>query len=499
MSTKRLLVASSLAVLVAAGVAVALSVGGSKSKPGSTASSTTTSANDPEGPTGASASKRPNIVLITSDDQTSEEMQSMKLTQRLIGRRGTTFNRQYNNWPLCCPSRATHLTGQYAHNHDVLGNYPPKGGYQALDSSNTLPVWLDNAGYYTSLVGKYLNGYGQKDRKDVPAGWDDFHSPLPGAQRIFDYNLNENGEITHFGSTPNDYKDRVITRKALHAVESGSKSGDPFFLWVTYGAPHSSGNSKPRLSGRQCTGSSVPIPKDQKAFAKTRLPKLPNFNEKDVSDKPKTVRDLPRLNRRKVAKIANDYRCRRSALRHVDRGVASIIARLRSRHELRNTVIMYDSDNGFSQGEHRYPTGKNRPYEEVSKVPLLISGPGFPRGKKVNTLTSNADLAPTIVRLAKAKPLLVMDGRPLMPIARNPGKAANRTLLMETRYYHGVETQRFRYTEYDKTGEFELYDLKKDPYELANKAGKKAYAKVQQRLAAKLAELRACAGADCRD
>lgn len=457
---------------------------------------------DPSGSTAAAkADGRPNIVVITSDDQTSEQMKSMPRTQRLIGKgKGTTFGRYYDNWPLCCPSRATHLTGQYAHNHGVLGNKPPRGGYYALDSTNTLPVWLDNAGYYTGLVGKYLNGYGERDKHEVPGGWDDFHGALPKPQRVYDYKLNENGKVRHYGVKAKDYKGDVFTRKALGVINRGTRGNHPFFLWLTYTAPHGSGrNVQPNPSGKRCMHSSVPAPRDRKAYLHAKLPKPPSFNERNVSDKPKEIRDLPRFDRKTKAKIRHDYRCRRAALNHVDRGVEKVVRKLRKKGELNNTVIMYDSDNGFFQGEHRVPKGKNRVYEEAANVPLLIRGPGFPKGKRVGVPTINADIAPTVVALANATPLRVMDGRSLKPIARNPKIAAKRTLLLEqTGKYAAVENKRYKYVEYEKTGERELYDLKRDPFELRNRIRSKAYAKQRKQLKRKLASLRDCSGADCR-
>lgn len=452
----------------------------------------------------AKATKRPNIVIITSDDQTTEQMKSMHLTRALIGgNRGTTFNREYDNWPLCCPSRATHLTGQYAHNHGVLGNNPPDGGYQALDGTKTLPVWLNKAGYYTALVGKYLNGYGEQDKTEVPPGWDDFHGALPGAQRVYDYDLNENGQVNHYGVTKKDYKGHVFTRKALQVIDRGTAKKAPFFLWLTYTAPHGSGkNIQPNPSGDRCVGSSVPAPEDKNAYANATLPMPPSFNEQDVSDKPQKIQDLKRFKPKKVAAITNDYRCRRAALKHVDRGVAKVVAKLRQKGELNNTVIMYDSDNGFFQGEHRIASGKNRVYEEAANVPLLIRGPGFPKGQKVGSPTVNADIAPTVVKLAHAQSKVdrVMDGRPLMGIAQKPSIAANRSLLLEqSGVYAAVETKRYQYTEYDATAERELYDLKVDPFQLVNRAGDPAYATIQQNLAAKLTQLRTCAGPSCRN
>ena len=108
--------------------------------------------------------------MILTDDQTVAELSGMQNTRGLIGGQGVRFNRFYVSYPVCCPSRATYLTGQYAHNHHVMGLYPPTGGYGRFDKRNALPVWLRRAGYYTAHLGKFLNGYGDQEPADVPPG-----------------------------------------------------------------------------------------------------------------------------------------------------------------------------------------------------------------------------------------------------------------------------------------------------------------------------------------
>src|SRR6187200_2698785 len=100
----------------------------------------------------------PNFVVIMTDDQTYQDMAAMPATRSEIGAAGATFTRAYVSYPLCCPSRATYLTGQYAHNHGVRTTVPPDGGVEALDAAHTLPVWLSRVGYDTIHIGKYLNG-----------------------------------------------------------------------------------------------------------------------------------------------------------------------------------------------------------------------------------------------------------------------------------------------------------------------------------------------------
>jgi len=126
---------------------------------------------------------RPNVVVVMTDDQTVEQVQALRRVRGLIGRAGTTFTRNFATFPWCCPSRATYLTGQYSHNHRVRGNRPPAGGFVRLDSSNTLPVWLRDAGYATGHVGKYLNGYGEENPRQVPPGWQEWYASSPGSPR----------------------------------------------------------------------------------------------------------------------------------------------------------------------------------------------------------------------------------------------------------------------------------------------------------------------------
>ena len=164
--------------------------------------------------------------------------------------------------------------------------------------------------------------------------------------------------------------------------------------------------------------------------------------------------------------------------------------------ELANTVLIFTSDNGFLNGQHRIPPDKGHIYEESLRVPLMMRGPGIPVGVSVNDLVINADLAPTIVGVANANPGLEMDGRSLIPVAQHPGIERGRELLVEQAGFAAIRTQRYMYAEYN-TGERELYDLRNDPFELQSSADDSAHALVQAQLAARLQDLRDCAGSDC--
>jgi arylsulfatase A-like enzyme len=455
-------------------------------------------ASAPPPPDAASAARaRPNVVVVMTDDQARSSMRVMRNTKALIGARGVTFQRSFVNYSLCCPSRATFLTGQYMHNHRVAGNTPPSGGFtrfEALHANNNLAVWLHRAGYYTALVGKYLNGY--VNQPLVPPGWSEWHAAAPDDQAVYGYILNENGTKTFHGQDPSDFKQDVLTRKAVALINRRAPQPRPFFLWLTYTAPHWGGLPDPNPP-RDCRGTATPAPRHAHAFDSEPLPKPPNFNEADLSDKPARLRGRPLLTATEVADIQRMYRCQLESLLSVDEGVKKVVAALRENRELANTLVVYTSDNGFFHGEHRIPKGKERVYEESIRVPLMMRGPGIPAGEKVIRVTVNADLAPTIVDLANATPGLPMDGRSLIPLARNPELERRRGVLIEEPTFKAIRTERYLYAEYS-SGERELYDLKNDPYELQSRDRAPAYARVRSRLAARLQKLENCAGASCR-
>ena len=147
------------------------------------------------------AAARPSVVVIMTDDQTVAEMDAMPRTRRFLGRGGVRFKRSYVSYPVCCPSRATYLTGRYAHNHGVMGLYPPTGGYGRFDKRNALPVWMRRAGYRTAHLGKFLNGYGDQVAADVPPGWTDWHATVDySTYAMWGYTINNNGRMRTYGS-----------------------------------------------------------------------------------------------------------------------------------------------------------------------------------------------------------------------------------------------------------------------------------------------------------
>jgi N-acetylglucosamine-6-sulfatase len=439
----------------------------------------------------AEAAVKPNIVVVMTDDQTAEQMSALPLTRKLIGTQGVKFKRFYVTDPLSVPSRATFLTGQYAHNTGVISDRGPSA-LPALREADTLGVWLQQAGYRTAFVGEYLNDYGLDDPERVPPGWTEWRALLePTTQNYFDFDLNQDGTVVHYGSEPDDYKSRVLGHLAVDAVRHASRGDRPLFLYVGFNAPNAP---------------STPAPRDADSLAGAPAPRSPAFDEADLTDKPKFLRNRPPLDANARARI--DARNERAleSLAEVDRQVAKIVEALRAREELGSTYIVFTSDNGYLDGDHRIELGELLAYEPSSQVPMLIRGPGIRAGETSDALVGNVDLAPTIAALASAKPTADVDGHSLLSLARNPERSTDRALLIESlardhSAYYGyryaaIRSGHFLYVEYE-TGDEELYNLIADPYELDSLDGDPAYADRKRALATALDELRDCRGEGC--
>lgn len=447
---------------------------------------------------GKAAPGAPNVVVVMTDDQALDTMEAMPRTRRLIGGSGVTFEAAVASFPLCCPSRATFLTGRYAHNHGVLDNKPPKGGIGRLDQEETLPVWLRRAGYRTAFVGKYLNGYGKEDQggpEYVPPGWDEWYGLTADTKKnVFDYDVNVNGELRRFGSDERDFKTDVLARFSRDFVRRAAEQEEPFFLWVATPAPH--GDKKLRGADRN----PEPAPRHRGAFEGRRAPRGPAFNEADVSDKPRNVRSESRLRPHQIREIDRGYVSQLEALLAVDELIAGLVRELREAGELRNTVVVFTSDNGFLRGHHRIDSGKSRVYEESILVPLLVRGPGFPAGATTDNPVVNADLAATFLAMADARPNEPVDGVPLTEALTPAG--AERAVLIEVferkaDQFQGLRTARYTYVERENDRD-ELYDLREDPHQLENVIDDPEYAQVRDELARRLEELRDCSGKSCR-
>ena len=464
---------------------------------------------------GAQASSRssrpPNIVYVLADDLNVEVYSHMDRLKALLNDKGTTFANHFVSLSLCCPSRTATLRGQYAHNTRIFTNAPPGGGFEkvlelGLEDS-TMATWLHDAGYRTVLMGKYLNGYpnGTGGRTYIPPGWDEWYSPVHGnPYSEYNYDLNENGAVVPYGDADSDYMVDVLANKAVDFIERSvtADPSTPFFMYIATYAPHGPATVAPRYIGR---------------FTDATAPRTASFNEPDVSSKPDWVRLKAPLTTAQIAGLDVLYRKRLGSMLAVEDLVANVIDKLTALGQLENTYIVFTSDNGFHQGQHRLNSGKNTGYDEDLFVPMVIRGPGVPAGRTLPHFTLNVDFAPTFAALGGATPDYDVDGRSLVPLlSANPPPLSEwrRAILLEHAFpgdggprqgsvangvettlepkdpaeleapttaatitapgvapvFQGIRTRRFKYIDY-VTGERELYDVRAAP---AGRAGRAA-------------------------
>ena len=475
----------------------------------------------------------PHVIMITTDDQTVRDMVAMPQTQALIGAAGATFTNAYASYPLCCPSRATLLTGQHAHNHGVLGNTAPDGGYAMLKDGETLPVWLGRSNYRSIHIGKMPNGFGATDPTYVPPGWGpfpadgEFYGFLPDPPSAYTgFKLNENGVPVQY--EPEDYQTDVYAQKAVSRIGNHFTAfpGRPLYTEVQFFAPHDPATPAPRHDG---------------AYSTALIPTDASFNEKNVKkDKPGWLRAVNRMGPGLISKVQTRYQNRLETLLAVDEAVSAIVNELDARGVLGETYIVFTSDNGYMQGQHRLHQGKFVAYDPSAKVPLLIRGPGIPPGSISKELVSNVDIVPTILDAANAAPGVTQDGRSLLPYATNPAERSTRPILLETGRpiaisdpasasasgkpkfkkssirvknldldrtaqiakvvkppkYRAIRTGRYLLIKYADGGR-ELYDMPSDPFQVDSVWKNSRYFPVRKWLLKKLAKLTPCVGTGC--
>jgi arylsulfatase A-like enzyme len=519
----------------------------------------------------AAAAQRPSFVVIQTDDQTLDELyagfgeprlQTMPNTLRLIAKRGMTFNRYYVSYPLCCPSRVTLLTGRYAHNTGVKGNVQPNGGYFGFSFraayAHNLAVWLQNAGYRTIHVGKFLNGYGDEpysSGREVPPGWSAWHTVLNADTNhyYYGYTLNNNGQVEGpYGDSgswetreygvrddigcpfapanglPCYYETDMLTNIAAQEMR-GTSPEQPFYLQLDYTAPHG--------DFRKPAGPE-PAPRHYGWFEGAPYPhdRSQGVDEGNVNDKPRFIREAPYLSLSDIHTYRVYYDKQLEALRSVDDGVREIVNTLGSLHRLRNTYILFTSDNGFFFGEHRLLGGKFLAYEPSTHLPFLIRGPGIRPNSQSNEIVGNTDIAPTVLELAGANADKSIDGRSMVPFLHDPGLTTLRPFLFESfvetddvesagaidqpgpqsrpenkragatasllappKDYEGILLGPYKYIAWPD-GEKELYDLERDPYELHNIVRDPNYFPVRNFLHHELLNrLEDCVGRTCRE
>jgi arylsulfatase A-like enzyme len=508
-------------------------------------------------PATAAKDGRPNILVVMTDDQSVADLAKMPNVRRLLAAQGTTFANAVDSFPLCCPSRATFITGQYAHNHGVVGNFYPYGWYGMKNRANILPAWLQRAGYRTALVGKWLNGYGARDAHgEVPRGFDIWRGLLDvSAYDYYNFVMNRDGKLKSWGDavfarklvqfakievTPNpsgiaglfalvrslfgdppfkywgtqnakDYSPDVTGAVAEQLVGAERTSKKPFFIWWAPAAPHRE-DVATTIMGRP-GADPRPAPRYARSTSTLTLPRPRNFNEPDFTDKPSNMRTYAQLlSADQIKQLQLDYQGRIGSLLAVDDHVKRLMQILRSTGQDKNTFVVFVSDNGWMQGEHRIPGDKFLPYEESLRVPFILRGPGVPAGRTVRGQVSNVDFAATLLDVARARAGRTQDGVSLMPTVRNPSRPPNRVVEIEAprplfeqvvpinawdRPYKGVRTDRYTYVVYTETGDQELYDRLKDPFQMRSVHADPAYARIKAGLAADLRRLDRCRGASC--
>ena len=471
-----------------------------------------------------SSADRPNFVFVLADDLDHASAQQMPEIGSLLVKEGLSFEEAFVSHPVCCPSRATILTGLYDHNHDVISNNFPSGGFEKFLSEGheegSIAVGLQQGGYRTGFFGKYLNGYPGADPTHVPPGWDEWYGKLNG-QELYDYSINENGEEVSYGNEEGDFYTDVLSGQATDFVGRATPEDQPFFAYVAPTAPH---------------GPATPAERHEGAFAEGEGPRPPSYDEEDVSDKPSPIAAAERISETESSEIDDYYRQRLESMLAVDEMVGSLVDELEAAGELDNTYIFFTSDNGWFGGEHRIRSGKNRPYEESARVPLFVRGPGVAAGATTEKLTLNTDFAPTFAELAGVS--FPADGRSLTPLLhseepsspwrssvlleklpqqdsseeqKGKGKAKSKSKAKDKTGADGVpkagadgqsafwavRTETYKYVEYDN-GDVELYDLEADPYEMESIHESADLALIAD-LKAKLEALKSCSEEGCRE
>ncbi|MDQ2700202.1 MAG: sulfatase-like hydrolase/transferase [Actinomycetota bacterium] len=427
-----------------------------------------------------------------------------------------------------------------------------------LNQKNSLGRWMQKAGYNTGLVGKYLNEYGAIDAEEVPPGWNRWMALLDNSTYdYFNYGFNIDGKIKYrgdesyarkhielakkgfenpatsfaqlyayfrqvyqpwddFGSQVyRNYSGIVTGNYAVNFVRKRSQNQKkPFFLYYAPPEPHAEDTN--HLQGIR-PGAPGPDPRPPARYRDTfddvPLPQTPSFNEADVSDKASNVRDLPLLTDEDISNIQANYRGRLGALRSIDNQVGRIVKVLKKKGQFKNTFIIFMSDNGYLQGEHRLAASKFMPFENSVRIPAMIAGPGIDAGREVSRPAMDVDMTSTLLQIAGAKPGRTMDGISLLGAAKGKKGLPVRDIPLEAMQplftystpltafdvpYYGVKTPRYKYVNWS-FGEQELYDLKNDPDELENLAAVPSMASLKADLEKEAARLRGCVGtSQCR-
>jgi arylsulfatase A-like enzyme len=485
------------------------------------------------------AAKRPNVIVILTDDLDKSLMPYLPNVNRLIRDQGAELTNFYVEQSSCCPSRASILSGLYAHNHGVIGNVWPQGGYDRwrhTKQDDDLPVWLEKAGYRNGLLGKYFNEYPYHPgshltdpekatrRAFVPPGWQSWASPVQGNAYAQDhYKLNVDGTVD--AAFHKDYLDSWLGERALDLVDGADgfdfAGGGQFLYYASY-SPHTPYASPPELAD---------------SFADVEYPRTPDFDEADISDKFGLTRSRPPLSASDIATIDETFRERIRSVQVLDQNVADLVQELDDEGALDNTYLMFTSDNGYIMGNHRREIGKYNQFQGTVNVPFYVRGPGIAAGSTYDDVAGNIDIAPTIADITGAQAPADVDGLSLLPRLQGGEPLSRRYFLLgraltptntttangleeapetyvestrssELNDFTGVTNGRYKLIRYTHLGHEELYDLANDPYELDNLLAhdEASYLAMSPKgreavdtLRAALARLVDCSGQTCRE
>lgn len=400
----------------------------------------------------------PSILLIVTDDQRWDTLWAMPEVQRSLVEPGVSFEESFTTSSLCCPSRASILTGAYPHTTGVYRQGGRYGGFWSFDDRITIATQLADAGYRTGFFGKYLDAY-QRDALEgyVPPGWDRWVAFVHA--EYFDYGLTIDGKVQRYGLEPEDYSTDVLASQTEDFIRG---SEGPVFALFSPAAPHAP---------------ALPAPADEAGFADLPAWRPPSFDEEDRTDKPEHIRVLEPLGSKRIETLENLRRNQYRSLRAVDRAVGRLLDALEDTGRLDDALVIFTSDNGLLWGEHRW-LKKEVPYEEAIRVPLVVRADAIV-GEGARTdrhLVANIDLAPTIAEAAGVK-LPGADGQSLLPLIEGRAETWRQAVLIEHMRgtnpiptYCAVRTARYLFASHE-TGERELYDLESDPFQLQNLAG----------------------------
>ncbi|KAF9429661.1 hypothetical protein BGZ94_009938 [Podila epigama] len=467
--------------------------------------------------------QKPNFLVFLTDDQDRRmnSLDHLPLVQKYIRDEGTEFINYYTTTAMCCPSRVSLWSGQFAHNHNVTDEAPPHGSYtkfvsQKLDE-NWLPTWLQEAGYSNNYIGKFINGV-SPNLKHAPKGFEQHHwEPLvqPGIYTFYSpiFSTNDGPLEKHDGV----YQTDIISDKSIEILDGLAKNkSNPFLFVISPTAPHDEVWFTPE--GQFKFTPPVPAKRHEHLFQDLKAPRTPSFNP-DKQDKVAWLKDLPQLNETEVERIDAKYRARLQSLQATDELVERVIQRLEANGQLENTYIVYTTDNGYHLGTHRMFAGKQTAYEEDTNIPFIIRGPGIAKSKKSNAVATHTHFPATVLKLAglpipdslDAHSIPVLENEPLYGKDQateafavefwTPAFVENTTAHYETNTYKSVrligQDYNLLYTVWC-TGEHEYYDLVKDPFQIKNIYGE-TRTTLLDRLDALLNILRTCKGPTCRD